>query len=276
MAEYLVFGKNGQVANSLAAVLPNAEFIDSERVDLAITKNIIPFLKTRVKPRFIINSAAYTAVDKAEAEPELCNKINHLAVAEMAKYAAENNIILVHYSTDYVFDGSGNQPFTEDNIANLQPLNIYGKSKLAAEQAIIKSGCKYYILRTSWVYSAVGNNFVKTMLRLASKPELKIVNDQIGCPTYAEDIAVNTLKLLRIAPEFGIYHFTGSEQISWFDFAKMIIPAANIMAIPTAEYPTPAKRPLNSRLNTNKIENIGICFPKISESLNKCLCKLAI
>jgi len=271
MANIAVIGKRGQVASALQAVYSSAKFFGREELDLAN-----PDFARLGKPDVIINSGAYTAVDKAETEQELCNQINHLAVAALAEYCAENNITLVHYSTDYVFDGTGNQPFTEDNTINLAPINVYGKSKLAAERAIAQSGCKHYILRTSWVYSFTGNNFVKTMLRLADKPELKVVNDQIGCPTYAPDIAAYTKKLLEANPPSGIYHFTGSEQISWFDFAKMIIPQTNVLPIPSSEYPLPAKRPLNSRLDTTKIKALGINFRQVSAALQDCLDKIRL
>jgi len=271
MANIVVIGKSGQVASALQAVYPTAKFLARDSLDLTN-----PDFTKLGKPEIVINAAAYTGVDKAETEQELCNQINHLAVAALAKYCAENNITLVHYSTDYVFDGTGNQPFTEENTANLQPINTYGKSKLAAEKAIAQSECKYYILRTSWVYSHTGNNFVKTMLRLADKPELKVVNDQIGCPTYAPDIAANTKKLIDANLPIGIYHFTGEEQISWFDFAKMIIPQTNIISIPSSEYPLPAKRPLNSRLSVAKIKGLGVNFPSIRDSLQECLEKIRL
>ncbi len=271
MASIVVLGKSGQVAKALAEVLPHATFLGRTEFDLAEKLDL-----TKLgKPEVIINAAAYTAVDKAESEPQICNRINAEAVAEIAAYCAANNITLVHYSTDYVFNGKGDKSFTEDDTANLFPLNTYGASKLTAEKAIAASGCKYYILRTSWVYSHESANFVKTMLRLgAERPELKIVADQIGSPTSAEDIAVNTLKLLdKNAPQ-GIYHFVPDEQISWADFAKMIIPQVKIIPIPSSEYPTPAQRPHNSRLSNRKIKDLGIYFPKLEESLNKTLQKL--
>ena len=272
MASIVVLGKSGQVAKALAEVLPGAKFMGRTEFDMAEKLDL-----TKLgKPDVIINAAAYTAVDKAESEPELCNRINHIAVAELAGYCAKNNITLVHYSTDYVFNGAGYEPFTEENTKDLFPLNTYGSTKLAGERAIATSGCKYYILRTSWVYSHEGANFVKTMLRLgAERTELKIVNDQIGSPTLAADIAENTLKLLGSNAPYGIYNFVPDAQLSWADFAHMIIPGTKIIPIPSSEYPTPAQRPLNSRLSNKKAREVGIYFPKLEESLNKTLCKLA-
>lgn len=269
MSRIAVIGKTGQVGRALADELPDSRFYGREEIDLTN-----PDFSIIGKPDIIINAAAYTAVDKAESEAELCDQVNNQAVARLAEYCATNNITLVHYSTDYVFDGSGTAPFTEDNTQNLHPLNVYGKSKLAGERAIINSGCKYYILRTSWVYSNTGANFVKTMRRLAAeRPEIKVVADQVGSPSYAPDIAANTLKFLEQAPTFGIYHFVPEEQVSWYDFARLILAGNPIKITPitTAEYPLPAKRPLNSRLFCGKLRNVGISFPKISDSLSKTL-----
>lgn len=272
MAKIAVIGKTGQVARALLELLPDSKFYGREEIDLAD-----PDFGIIGKPDIIINAAAYTAVDKAESEPELADKVNHLAVAALAEYCAAHNITLVHYSTDYVFDGSGTEPFTEDNTQNLSPLNVYGRTKLAGELAIITSGCKYYILRTSWVYSHEGNNFVKTMLRLSGeRSELKIVADQVGSPTSAADIAENTLTLLEKNPPYGIYHFVPDKQLNWYEFAKLILSGKNINLLPitSAEYPVPAKRPLNSRLANSKIKNIGMKFPDFEVSLNRTLCRI--
>ena len=278
MTKFLVLGKTGQVASAFAEILPEACFIGSDELDLSAPEYVYKKLEELgITSEYIINSMAYTAVDKAEDEQELCDNINHKSAGEIAKFCADKNIKLIHYSTDYVFDGNGEKAFQEDNSENLEPLNFYGKTKLAGEKAIQNSGCEYLILRTSWVYSATGNNFVKTMLKLAeNRDELSIVSDQIGSPSYALDIATNTLKLLD---QNGVYHFVPSEKISWYDFAKMIFEITgiemNLKSIPTSNYPTPAKRPLNSRLDSSKTQALGIKFPPIRESLQDCLKRLS-
>lgn len=276
----LLFGKNGQVGSNIAKILQNDSDLNlyalgSSELDFSDLKKLQDFLQnlaTKFRPDFIINAAAYTNVDKAESEAELAGSINHLAVAEIAKYCAAHKIWLVHYSTDYVFDGSGSLPFREENTQNLNPLNIYGKTKLAGERAIIASGCNYIILRTSWVFAETGKNFVNTIKKLAlEKEELRIINDQIGAPTDAKYIAKNTIAIIQLISAaknvpVGIYHLTGDEQMSWYDFAVKIIDdlkksgtaivTKKIIPIPTSNYPTPAKRPLNSRLDLTKIKEL--------------------
>ena len=230
-----------------------------------------------VKPDLIVNSAAHTAVDKAESEPALAQAINADAPGVLARAAAASGAWLVHYSTDYVFDGSGNQPRTEDSPTG--PLSVYGRTKLDGEAQIRASGCQHLILRTSWVYAARGGNFAKTMLRLAgAKTELNVIDDQIGAPTGADLLADLTALMARAAraqPELaGTYHVVAAGATSWHGYARLVIETARargvplalaadaLKAIPTSAYPTPAPRPLNSRLDTRKLrERFGVHLP---------------
>jgi dTDP-4-dehydrorhamnose reductase len=212
---------------------------------------------------FCINCAAYTAVDKAETEKEICEQINSFAVAELAKQCQKQNATLIHISTDYVFDGSKNSPYLETDQTN--PINHYGQTKLGGENLALQNNPKTLIVRTSWVYSKkFGKNFYKTVLRLASeKSQIKIVSDQIGCPTDANDLAKILLKMvIKISQDstfknFGIYHFSGDKIMSWFDFAKKIVAENNlnceVLPIPSSEFPTPTKRPMYSVMGKNKI-----------------------
>ncbi len=219
------------------------------------------------KPNIIVNAAAYTAVDNAEKEIEKANIINSIALDLLSSEAKNLNAILVHYSTDYIFDGKKITPYTENDKPN--PLSIYGKTKLDGENKIIESGCKYLIFRTSWVYSARGNNFIKTIIKLAKEKEyLNIVSDQIGSPTSANYIADVTAHCLQNLSEdrYGIYNITSSGKTSWYELATFIIgqivkydieiktTIKNIKPIPTEDYPLPAKRPKNSKLCTDKIQ----------------------
>lgn len=275
----IIFGKNGQVGSSLIEAFAeeknySIEAFSSSEADFSNLKNLEKILNNfKKKTDFIINAAAYTNVDKAEEERDLADLINHKAVKIIAEFCAKNQIKLIHYSTDYVFDGSGNQPFTEDNQKNLQPLNYYGLTKLNGEKAIINSGCEYLILRTSWVWNETGKNFFNTIKRLAQeKEDLAIVSDQIGSPTNARDIALNTVKIIKSGIFIsGIYHFTSQNYISWYDFALKIIAdckkqgleikTKEIKPIKSSEYQTKAIRPLNSRLNCDKVFKIfGVRF----------------
>jgi dTDP-4-dehydrorhamnose reductase len=230
----------------------------------------------------VINAAAYTAVDNAESDEYLARKINGEAVAIMAKTCAELNIPLVHISTDYVFDGGGTTPWLTSDIPN--PINAYGRSKLHGERAIEGSGCTYVILRTSWVVSAHGNNFVKTMLRLSErKHSLNVVDDQIGGPTFAVDIARTCVliaeQLIKEPSKKGIYHYTGQPDVSWFQFAKQIFEKAGARTVTTpiltSDYPTPAPRPLNSRLNCSTMKEVfGISRPFWYDALENILKEL--
>ncbi|BBN61788.1 NAD(P)-dependent oxidoreductase [Pseudomonas sp. KUIN-1] len=244
-----------------------------------------------VKPQVIVNAAAYTAVDKAETERELAHTVNALASQVMAEEARILDALLVHYSTDYVFDGSGSIAWKESDAVS--PVNYYGATKLEGEQLIAASGCKHLIFRTSWVYAARGNNFAKTMLRLAKdRPALNVIADQIGAPTGAEllaDIATAALLQTLAKPELcGIYNLAPAGEVSWHAYAQYVIDFARangeplavetINPIGTIEYPTPAQRPLNSRLNTEKLRhNFSLHLPDwqsgvarmLMETLNK-------
>jgi dTDP-4-dehydrorhamnose reductase len=272
----LLLGKNGQVGWELQrALAPLGEVIALDRHsgegltgDLTNLDGLSETIHN-LKPDVIINAAAHTAVDKAESEPELAQLINAQASEVMATAAATIGAWLVHYSTDYVFDGSGEQRRLETDAT--APLGVYGATKLEGEQLIQKSGCKHLIFRTSWVYAARGNNFAKTMLRLAQERDsLNVINDQIGAPTGAELIADVTAHAIRVAMQreevSGLYHLVAQGETSWFDYARMVLAFAAeaaielkvkpdaVGAIPTSAYPTPAKRPNNSRLSIEKLE----------------------
>ena len=285
MSKILVTGGNGQLGSELkdlAHLYPNDTFIFTDRDELDICKHdhVEDFIiKTNIDA--IINCAAYTAVDKAEAEFELANAINNLAVQNFARIAKEHNIKLIHISTDYVFDGTNHKPYVETDTPN--PQSVYGKTKLAAELALQEiNPANTIIIRTSWVYSRYGNNFVKTMLRLGrEKEELGIICDQIGTPTYAGDLAK---AILEILPQLNmdtveIYHYSNEGVCSWYDFAQAIFEIANIQvkvnAIESAQYPTPAKRPFYSIMNKEKIkEAYTIEVPYWRDALIECLEKL--
>ncbi|OOF13750.1 dTDP-4-dehydrorhamnose reductase [Salinivibrio sp. PR932] len=265
----LITGGSGQVGFELQRVLSVfGECIapTPDQLDLADQQAVSTYLES-LKPSMIVNAAAYTAVDKAESEPELAERLNAKLPEQLASYCAKHDIWLIHYSTDYVYDGSGEEARPEDHPT--APLSIYGASKLRGDQAIARSGTAYYIFRTSWVYGARGNNFVKTMLRLGrEKASLNIVNDQIGAPTSARLIAQVTAQALaqRANDKVGVYHLTTSGSCSWQQFAQEIFTQAEqlkiplsitpgaVEGIPTSSYPTPAQRPLNSRLKLEKIE----------------------
>jgi dTDP-4-dehydrorhamnose reductase len=296
----LLFGKNGQVGWELQRSLaPLGELValssDSQILCGNLT-NLVGIQKTiqELSPDIIVNAAAYTAVDKAEKEPELAHLINAQAPGLLAQEAKRLNAWLVHYSTDYVFDGSGHHPRLETEATN--PLNVYGESKLAGEKNIIASGCSHLIFRTSWVYGAHGNNFIKTILRLAQERDhLDIVDDQIGAPTGAELLADITAQIIHTTShnslnKSGTYHLTADGHTSWYNFADLILTYARqfelplkiqpdaVRAIKTANFPTPAKRPLNSRLNTCKLQNtFGLSLPNwqtgVTRTLNEILGK---
>lgn len=268
----LVLGSKGQLGQCLndQLALTEHDVVYSSRGQIDISEFEFTAAQIlKIAPDIIINATAYTAVDKAEEEPQAADRINHLAVANIANICAQLNCWFVHLSTDYVFDGNAEVPYKEDNPTN--PQGVYGDSKLKGEAAIEASGCKYLIIRTAWVYSEYGNNFLKTMLRLgAHRDELSIVGDQIGCPTYAQDIAKSIVDILSLLDlknsSSGIYHYCGDEPCSWYDFARAIFLEAKVQglktpnyvnSIATADYPTPAIRPAYSVLDCSKIEN---CF----------------
>ena len=273
----LVTGKNGQLGRSIQKIIneqgnsprSNNEqqvndfvFVGREELDLSSENNINYYFNNNDKFDIIINCAAYTQVDKAEKESELANQINHLAVKQLAKIANQQKAKLIHISTDYVFDGESDNPYTETDKTN--PINVYGKTKLAGEKALQKAiPTNAIIIRTSWVYSEYGNNFVKTMLKLGKeKDEISVVSDQIGSPTYATDLANAILEIIK-NKEFReedqttqIYHYSNEGEISWYEFAKEIFKIAKIDCkvnpITTLQYPTPAKRPKCTLMDSDK------------------------
>lgn len=265
----LVTGANGQLGQAIQFIsnkYANIDFVfcDSTSLDITDINNIKQIFK-QVKPHYCINAAAYTAVDKAESEPEKAHLINVIGAKNLAEVCKEFSTILLHVSTDFVFDGSKTTPYLETDLPN--PTGVYGQTKLDGEKAIQLTFDNYFIVRTSWVYSQFGNNFMKTMLRLASEREsLSVVNDQIGSPTYAVDLAEVLVKIIQTdnrqqtKDNFGIYNFSNEGQCSWYDFAKKIFEVNNIsinlQPIPTSAYPTPAKRPAYSVLDKSKIKGI--------------------
>jgi dTDP-4-dehydrorhamnose reductase len=278
----LLTGKNGQVGWELQRTLaPLGEVVavDRQTLDLADPDSIRAVIR-EIKPHLIVNPAAYTAVDKAESEPELAQAVNGIAPGVMAEEAKRLGAALIHYSTDYVFDGAKDGAYVEEDRTN--PLNVYGKTKLAGEEAVRASGAAHLILRTSWVYGARGKNFLLTMLRLAKeREELKIVDDQIGAPTWSRLIAETTAQILaqRIGqwPELtGLYHFTAGGKTSWHGFASTIVElgglSAKLIPIPSTEYPLPAPRPKNSLLSNEKLAaTFGLVMPEWEESLRLCM-----
>ncbi|MEH2139788.1 dTDP-4-dehydrorhamnose reductase [Nostoc sp.] len=271
----LLIGSNGQVGKELQKILPSyGNLISVERptVDLAQPDTLRNVIRAK-QPQIIINAAAYTAVDKAESEPEVASAINAIAPLIIAQESQKLGAFLIHISTDYVFDGNGYRPYQETDATN--PLSVYGKTKLAGEEAIREAYAHHLILRTAWVYGTFGkSNFVKTMLRLgAERQEVRVVADQIGSPTWAQDIAaVIAQTTLQLAPEIsGTYHYTNSGVASWYDFAVAIFEEAQqlgfplklerIVPITTAEYPTPARRPAYSVLACGKIAAILGTYP---------------
>ena len=256
----LVFGKTGQVARELKSLLPDATFLGREEVDLIDSQSCFDAV-VKARPSFVINAAAYTAVDAAEADERAAELVNGVAPGAIALACAELGIGLLHISTDYVFDGAGSAPFVESHPT--APLSAYGRTKLAGEQAIRASGVLHIILRTSWVFSAHGNNFVKTMVRLSKvKDSLTVVSDQIGGPTSARDIAEACIEIMQQFGtdngKVGTYHYSGTPNVSWASFAREIFSQIEssviVTDIPTSEYPTPAKRPGNSRLDCTKLK----------------------
>ena len=276
----LVTGANGQLGQSIQFIAnqyPNVQFIYTDYQELDIT-NFESCLTVfaKYKPQFCINTAAYTAVDKAESESDKAHLINAVGPENLAKVCKEFNTILVHISTDFIFDGTSKVPYLETDIPN--PKSIYGQTKLDGEIAIQKNWEKHFIVRTSWVYSQFANNFMKTMLRLASELDnLSVVNDQIGTPTNAVDLADVLIKIIVSCQTeshevFGIYNFSNEDVCSWYDFAATIFHQKGIeidlKPIPTDSYPTPAKRPAYSVLDKTKIKKVfGVEIKNWKESL---------
>lgn len=263
----LVTGSAGQLGQSLQFIAPNYPeiqfvFCSSSTLDISNLNNVKQIFK-QFEPHFCINAAAYTAVDKAENEAEKAHLINVIGARNIAEVCKEYNTILLHVSTDFVFDGNKQTPYNEEDLPN--PTGIYGKTKLEGEIEIQKIWAKHFIVRTSWVYSQFGNNFMKTMLRLAlERDTISVVNDQIGTPTNAVDLAEGLIKIitehLKLNTEhfYGIYNFSNEGQCSWYDFAKKIFEINNVTidlkSIPTSSFPTPAKRPSFSVLDKTKIK----------------------
>lgn len=293
----LLLGKNGQVGwelqRSLATLgeLTACDF-DSPgelRADFSQPDSLLPLLQ-RVRPAVIVNSAAHTAVDKAESEPELARTINAAAPEVLARWSAANAALLVHYSTDYVFDGSGSS--ARDEAASTAPLNVYGRTKLEGEERVRASGCQHLILRTSWVYAARGGNFARTMLKLAAEREqLRVISDQVGAPTGAEllaDVTAHAVRALQSQPHLaGTYHCVAGGQTSWHAYAQHVIEwarahgkavkvaAGAVLPINTSDYPTPAQRPLNSRLATQKLQAaFGVTLPQWQAGVDRMLAEV--
>jgi dTDP-4-dehydrorhamnose reductase len=292
----VIVGRNGQLAweaNQRFQGLGQIICVGRPGFDLTDIEGVRAEIR-RIKPSVLVNTAAYTAVDQAESEPEAAMKINSEAPAVMAEEAKRLGVLFVTYSTDYVFDGKSASPYSESDSP--APLNVYGSSKLSGERAVEAVGGNHLIFRTSWVYGARGKNFLKTILRLAAeRPELKIVDDQIGAPTWSRDLADATMKIIeqlvtksaleKISPgealgdRRGIYHMTAAGSVSWCGFAAAIVEEmgkrglskgslAKVVPIPSSQYPTPAARPPNSRLCNDKLENtFGVTLPPWRESL---------
>jgi dTDP-4-dehydrorhamnose reductase len=289
----LVTGKNGQLSRSIHKLVNtdtkiynnqssnNFIFVGREELDLSSKSNITHYFDNN-KFDIIINCAAYTAVDKAEEEVELANQINHLAVKQLAGIANKQQVKLIHISTDYVFDGESDKPYIETDTTN--PINVYGKTKLAGEKALqAMMTMNAIIIRTSWLYSEYGNNFVKTMLRLGKeRNELNVVSDQIGSPTYATDLAGVILEIIKnkefkeISQATQIYHYSNKGEISWYEFAQEIFKIAKIdckvSPITIQQYPMPAKRPINTIMSVDKIaETFSVNTSNWKESLDSCI-----
>lgn len=290
----LLVGKGGQVGRELQsplAGLGDLVALDRATADLERPDDLAAVVK-RERPDVIVNAAAYTAVDKAESEPDKARLVNATAVAALARAAADHGAALVHYSTDYVFDGTkaGRYVETDDSC----PLSVYGRTKLEGEAAVVASGCRHWIFRTTWVYAAHGHNFIRTMLRLGrEREELRVVDDQFGAPTSARLIATITADCIgRLAagspPPPGIYHLAPHGETTWCRFARMILaeardrgvtvrcPPEKVMGIATADYPLPARRPANSRLDTTKLETaLNIRLPDWQDDVPPVVAALA-
>jgi dTDP-4-dehydrorhamnose reductase len=286
----IIYGKNGQLGSALASLLGDDSIsIASTDADFSVYENVAAKLKG-ISPAAIINATAYTNVDLAESEPQAAYKANVEIPEALAKYAREIDVPFVHYSTDYVFAGDGSAPHKEDDAT--APLNVYGRTKLEGEQAVADAGGKYLILRTSWVYDATHKNFLNTMLRLGKeREELSIVGDQVGAPTFAGDLAEATLEVLNQESRIsnlesgfpsGIYHLCNSGQTSWYEYAMAIFELAaekniplkvkKVIPITSSQYLTPAKRPLNSRLDCTKAKSIlRVELPDWRASLEECV-----
>ena len=270
---FLIYGQTGQVARELQEIAPQHLYLDRSQADFSRPETVAQHVHTS-NPEAVIIAAAYTAVDKAEEERDLAFAVNAHAPKAIAEACAKSGIPVVFISTDYVFDGSGSKAFSSS--AQTVPLNVYGESKKAGERAVRESGAPYAILRTSWVFSSFGNNFVKTMLRLGrEREELSIVADQIGGPTPARAIAAACLQIAdRLTEDPGLsgtYQFAGAPDVSWAQFARAIFEQAGldvaVSDIPASQFPTPAKRPANSRMDCSDLTKLGLSRPDWSVEL---------
>ncbi len=280
MKKILITGANGQLGSELRELsVDNTQyewvFTDWQELDLCNLETLASNIAA-INPQIIINCAAHTAVDKAESEVELSDVLNHQAVAVMAKWSNDHHCKFIHVSTDYVFDGNSAVALTED--AETNPINVYGTTKLAGEKACMENNPAAIIIRTSWVYSSFGNNFVKTMSRLMQERDsLNVVNDQVGSPTYAADLAKAIMTIINHKNwQSGIYNFSNEGEISWHQFALAIQEIGNfdcnVGGIPSSDYPTPAKRPAYSLLDKSKIKTtFGVEVPDYKVSLKKCM-----
>jgi dTDP-4-dehydrorhamnose reductase len=283
MANILVTGANGQLGSeirTLAAAQPQHRFLFNDRDEVDITDaQQVDACFAGFRPEYCINCAAYTAVDKAETDLDTAHAINATAVQLLAAACTRYHTKFIHISTDYVFDGQGTKPYGEDHPT--APVSVYGKTKMQGEQEAVRANRDVIIIRTSWVYSEYGHNFVKTMLRLMqSKPELGVVADQWGSPTYAADLAEAILQIINSGTWVpGIYHYSNAGAITWYHFAQAISELSHlpctVKAITTADYPTPATRPAYAVMDTQKIQKVyGIALKDWKESLRNCLQKL--
>ena len=293
MRIFVTGADDGQVARSLgeaAAASPDVEvgFGAPPAMDLTRPETILPAMET-FRPDVVVSAAAYTAVDRAESEPELVYAINRDGAGAAASAAARLGAPIIHLSTDYVFDGSKDGAYVETDLPS--PQGVYGRSKLEGEHAVAAANARHLIARTSWIYAPFGSNFVRTMLRLsAERDRLHVVDDQIGCPTYAPDLADAILTIARLwsregwrSEHAGVTHLAGPDAVTWCAFARQILAGAAarggrhiaVEAITTAQYPTPAMRPANSRLSTQRLESLfGLRLPPLDRSLPACLDRL--
>ncbi|MFD0794962.1 dTDP-4-dehydrorhamnose reductase [Mucilaginibacter litoreus] len=283
MSNKIVFGASGQLGQCLKKVVGEdnlSGYIFPEKAEAnIIDTEAIEKLFIKYNPAYCINCAAYTAVDKAESEKDAAYAVNKTGVENLAALCNSYDVILIHISTDFVFAGNGNEPLTEKSLT--RPLGVYGESKLAGELVIPQLLNKYFIIRTGWLYSEFGNNFVKTILRIGKeRGEIKVINDQTGTPTYAIDLAKAITQIITLGGvKYGVYHYSNEGTATWFTFAEAIHRLAktgvNVIPISTSEYPTPAKRPAYSVMDKSKIKQIfGIRIPQWQESLEVCIDKL--
>jgi dTDP-4-dehydrorhamnose reductase len=286
-ASLLVLGAGGQVAKALLEAAPGQVIgLTHAELDICCETAVGEALR-RIKPAAVINAAAYTAVDRAESEPEAAFRANFEGARIVAQSAAAADVPLIHLSTDYVFDGNSRAPYTESDT--IHPLSVYGRSKEEGEGAVRNTVPRHVILRSSWIFSPFGANFVRTMLRLgAERTDLRVVDDQVGCPTSAADIATAILTIIYSCGrqdflDWGTYHYVGADAVTWYGFAKIIFdeakaigrPAPHLEPITTAQYPTPALRPAYSVLNTEKFRRTFGLEPRpLRESLADCLARL--